>query len=94
MSAMSAMNAVRATRARLAAACVVGAALALTACTSPEAQRGRGGGPGGDVRNRDPIVQMHAGSRMYFETPCLLPEERCTGPRQASGLPGDFPEPR
>jgi hypothetical protein len=94
MSAMGAMNTVRAPRARLVATCVVGAALALTACASPEAQRRRGGGAGGDVRNRDPIVQMHAGSRMYFETPCLLPEERCTGPRQASGLSGDFPEPR
>jgi hypothetical protein len=67
---------------------------AALACQSPEAQRQRGGGVGGDVRNRAPVVEMHAGSRMYFETPCLLPEEECTGPRQASGLPGEFPVPR
>lgn len=61
------------------------------ACQGPEAARQRGGGPGGDIRNRDPVVEMHAGSRMYFETPCLLPEEECTGPRPASGFPGDSP---
>ena len=78
---------------RRAVLCLVSAALALAGCVSPEAQRKRGGGPGADIRNRDPVVEMHAGSRMYFETPCLLPEERCTGPAPASGLPGDFPEP-
>ena len=70
------------------------AALAVAACASPESRRARGGGPGADVRNRDPVVQMHAGSRMYYETPCLLPEERCTGPQPASGLRGDFPLPK
>ena len=73
---------------------LVGAAIALAGCVSPEAGRTRGGGPGADIRNRDPLVEMHAGSRMYYETPCLLPEESCTGPVPASGLPGDFPEPR
>ena len=72
----------------------VGAVFALAGCVSPEARRTRGGGSGADIRNRDPVVEMHAGSRMYFETPCLLPEERCTGPAPASGLPGDFPEPQ
>lgn len=67
--------------------------LVLGACTSPEARRTRGGGPGADVGNRDPIVEMHAGSQMYFKTPCLQPSKQCTGPRQASGLPGDFPVP-
>lgn len=62
---------------------------AALACQGPEAERQRGGGPGGDIRNRPPVVEMHAGSRMYFETPCLLPEEECTGPRPASGFPGD-----
>lgn len=69
-------------------------ALALVACEGPERNRTRGGGPGADIGNRNPVVQLHAGSRMYFETPCLLPSEECTGPRQASGLPGDFPTPR
>lgn len=68
--------------------------LMLAACASPEAKRTRGDGPGADVRNRDPIVQLHAGSNMYYETPCLLPNEKCTGPRPASGLPGDFPLPQ
>jgi hypothetical protein len=67
--------------------------LTLAGCRSPEAMRTRGGGPGADVRNRDPVVEMHAGSRMYYETPCLLPNDSCTGPRQASGMPGEFPDP-
>jgi hypothetical protein len=61
------------------------------ACQSPEGKRQRGDGLGGDINNRDPVVEMHAGSRMYYDTPCLLPDEECTGPRPASGLPGDFP---
>jgi hypothetical protein len=83
-----------AARARISTVTIVLAALTATACRSPEGERTRGGGPGADVRNRGPVVQMHAGSRMYYETPCLLPEERCTGPRPASGLPGDFPAPK
>jgi hypothetical protein len=77
---------------RARAALGVGAVALCTACQSPEAKRDRGGGPGADVRNRDPIVQLHAGSVMYHKTPCLLPNEQCTGPKPASGLPGDFPE--
>jgi hypothetical protein len=40
------------------------------ACTSPEATRTRGGGPGADVGNhpRGP-VELHAGARMYTGTP-------------------------
>jgi hypothetical protein len=68
-----------------------GALAFSVACQSPEGKRGRGGGPGGDVRNRDPIVELHAGSVMYHKTPCLLPNDQCTGPKPASGLPGDFP---
>jgi hypothetical protein len=46
---------------------VTGAGLA---CTSPEATRTRGGGPGADVGNhpRGP-VELHAGARMYSGTP-------------------------
>ena len=73
---------------------LVGAAIALAGCVSPEARRTRGGGSGADIRNRVAVVEMHAGSKMYYETPCLLPEESCPGPAPASGLPGDFPEPR
>ena len=39
-------------------------------CTSPEATRTRGGGPGADVGThpRGP-VELHAGARMYAGTP-------------------------
>mgnify|MGYP000148815397 CR=1 FL=1 len=51
------------------------AAATLVACTSPEADRVRGGGPGADVGNRgDPIV-MHEGSRPYEGTPKLIASE-------------------
>jgi hypothetical protein len=43
------------------------------ACTSPEATRTRGGGPGADVGNRSEHVEMHAGSQPYWETPQLIP---------------------
>ena len=79
---------------RLLHAVLAPAALALAACGSPEAERTRGGGRGADVNNRDAVIEMHQGSRMYYDTPCLIPDKQCTGPLPASGLPGDFPEPR
>ena len=45
------------------------ACTALGGCTSPEATRSRGGGPGGDPQNRPKEVRMHEGSRQYWETP-------------------------
>jgi hypothetical protein len=51
--------------------------VALGACTSPEAQRTRGGGPGADVGNRDTGVEMHAGAHPYHQTPCRKPMEEC-----------------
>jgi hypothetical protein len=51
------------------------AGLALAGCTSPEAARQRGGGPGADVGNRPPQVLMHEGSRQYWETPVRIPSE-------------------
>ena len=45
------------------------AALALTACTSPEATRLRAGGPGADVGNRDAVLKMHEGSVPFWQTP-------------------------
>ena len=68
--------------------------MTLVACASPEAKRTRGGGPGADVKNRGAVVQLHAGSRMYYKTPCLMPDDKCTGPLPESGLPGDFPKPK
>lgn len=39
-------------------------------CTSPEATRTRGGGPGADVGNHPHgPVELHAGARMYSGTP-------------------------
>lgn len=69
-------------------------ALAAAACASPEAARTRGDGAGADVGNRDPLVTMHGGSRIYYGTPCLLPDDKCEGPLPYSGLPGDFPDHR
>jgi hypothetical protein len=46
---------------------VAGAALG---CTSPEATRTRGGGPGADVGNHPRgAVELHAGARIYYGTP-------------------------
>jgi len=47
--------------------------LLLAACSSPEATRTQGGGPGGDTGNRPEIVRMHEGSRPYHHTPRLVP---------------------
>jgi hypothetical protein len=47
--------------------------LGLGACTSPEASRTRGDGAGGDVGNRDAVIDMHAGAQPYYHTPCQLP---------------------
>ena len=48
--------------------------IALAGCTSPEARRTRGGGPGADVGNRSKDVKMHGGSQPYWKTP-----DRITG---------------
>lgn len=47
------------------------------ACASPEAQRTRGGGPGADTGNRDAVVELHAGARPYYQTPCRGPMQQC-----------------
>ncbi len=54
--------------------------LLAAACSSPEAARVRGGGPGADVGNRKPVVQMHEGARPYHDTPCRTTDVKCTGP--------------
>jgi hypothetical protein len=51
----------------IAALLVAGAGLG---CTSPEATRTRGDGPGADVGNHPGgPVELHAGARMYTGTP-------------------------
>jgi formate-dependent nitrite reductase membrane component NrfD len=47
-------------------------ALAVTGCTSPEATRMRAGGNGADVGNVGKVVEMHEGSRPYWDTPELI----------------------
>lgn len=49
------------------------AAVGLAACTSPEAERVRGGGPGADKGNRGDVVLMHEGSKPFAGTPRLVP---------------------
>jgi hypothetical protein len=51
------------------------AAALLAACTSPETERVRGGGPGADVGNRGNPIVMHEGSQPYAGTPKLIPAE-------------------
>jgi hypothetical protein len=60
----------------------------VAGCTSPEANRSRGGGPGGDVGNRGSIVRMHEGSRPYEQTPRIIVAEHppLEPARQASEL--------
>lgn len=48
------------------------AGAAVSGCTSPEATRQRGGGPGADPNNRPALVRMHEGSQQYYETPVLI----------------------
>jgi hypothetical protein len=44
----------------------------IAGCTSPEATRSRGGGPGADMGNRGSIVRMHEGSHPYEQTPTII----------------------
>lgn len=47
---------------------------ASAACTSPEAKRTRGGGPGADPGNRPAAVKMHGGSDPFWRTPDRIGE--------------------
>jgi hypothetical protein len=53
-------------------AAALGVLFIVLGCTSPEATRARGGGPGGDKGNRGEAVEMHAGSEPYYKTPRLI----------------------
>ena len=53
-------------------ATAIGLALWLLGCTSPEATRARGEGPGADVGNRGAIVEMHEGSKPFHDTPQII----------------------
>jgi hypothetical protein len=60
---------------RAATRIVLAASVFAVGCGSPEATRSRGGGPGADPGNRGADVLMHEGSRQYYETPVLIPDE-------------------
>ncbi|HEV2671844.1 MAG TPA: hypothetical protein VGU74_12170 [Gemmatimonadales bacterium] len=58
----------------------------LAACAaSPEASRTRSGGPGADPGNHAAVVQIHAGNKIYYKTPCRTPKVKCSGPVQDAG---------
>jgi hypothetical protein len=54
--------------------------LLLAACASPEAVRSGGGGPGADVGNHGRPVELHAGAKPYYDTPCVTERVECKGP--------------
>ncbi|HZU05077.1 MAG TPA: hypothetical protein VFB73_03820 [Chloroflexota bacterium] len=54
---------------RLLAALTV--AIGLVLACSPEAERTRGGGPGADIGNRGPSVELHGQSNPYYHTPLV-----------------------
>jgi len=60
-------------------------AAGIAACASPEAARARGGGPGADPGNHGAVVQVHAGNKIYYKTPCRTAKVKCSGPVQAAG---------
>ena len=49
------------------------ALLALAACSSPEAGRTRGGGPGADVGNRGEQIELHGVLNPFHNTPLRSP---------------------
>lgn len=55
---------------RVLLALLIGSAAA--GCTSPEAKRSRGGGPGADPQNRPATIRVHEGSRQFWETPLRI----------------------
>jgi hypothetical protein len=63
---------------------LLGSLLLLTACSSPEARRIRGGGPGADVKNWGQPVELHAGAQPFHDTPCVT-EIECSGPPPVFG---------
>jgi hypothetical protein len=69
----------------LAAVRVTVSALLLAACSSPEASRTRGGGPGADVKNWNHPVELHAGAEPYHDTPCVTEPVECNGPPPVFG---------
>ncbi len=55
----------------------------LLGCSSPEARRARGGGPGADPGNRQQVVEMHEGSEPYHGTKQIIGPYGMAGPAPA-----------
>jgi hypothetical protein len=72
-------------RLRVTAGIFISALFAAAGCSSPEATRTRGGGPGADVKNWDQPVEMHAGAEPYDDTPCVTKPVECNGPPPVFG---------
>jgi hypothetical protein len=60
-------------------------AVSLAACASPEATRTRGGGAGADPGNHGVVMQIHAGNKVYYKTPCKTAKVKCSGPLPDAG---------
>lgn len=59
-------------------ALTAGLVFLLAACTSPEATRTLGGGPGADTGNRGTPVLMHEGALPYEGTPQRVTVQRAS----------------
>jgi hypothetical protein len=68
----------------LALAPLAAVTMLATGCSSPEASRTRGGGPGADIGNRRETVIFHDGAQRYHRTPCVTKVE-CKGPPAVFG---------
>jgi hypothetical protein len=64
---------------------LIAAGVVAACATSPEAARARGGGAGADTGNHGAVVQVHAGNKIYYKTPCKTPKVKCSGPVQDAG---------
>lgn len=64
---------------------LIAAGVVAACATSPEAARARGGGPGADPGNHGSVVQVHAGNKIFYKTPCKTPKVKCSGPVQDAG---------
>jgi hypothetical protein len=50
----------------------IAAAFVVAACDSPEVKRSRGDARGADLGHRAGSIEMHEGSKPYYQTPQLI----------------------
>jgi hypothetical protein len=60
---------------KIAAMSLIALLFYIAGCTSPEATRTRGGGPGADPGNRGQILRIHEGARPFEKTPVIIPAQ-------------------